>query len=198
MKRWALKTQPTLRGADEDRSMKMVFSAAVVCALLLLPACGEDRNFTILGYSTRPNYDTSIRTVRVPIFKNLTQRRGLEFDLTRAIVREIELKTPYKVVAANCDADTELTGTIISYNKNILNRNQLNEVREAETTLAVEVVWRDLRTGEILTRPRRGETLPAAPFLPPTGIVPGMETPAITLPLPPGSAPPPAGTPLLA
>jgi hypothetical protein len=165
--------------------------AACVCALLL-SACGEGRNFTILGYSTQPNYDTSIRTVRVPIFKNLTQRRGLEFDLTRAVVREIELKTPYKVVGANCDADTELTGTIISYNKNILNRNQLNEVREAETTLAVELVWKDLRTGEILTRPRRGETTPAAPLLPAPGLLPGPN--ATPTPLG-GNNPPPPGTP---
>jgi hypothetical protein len=167
---------------------------------MCLSACSEDRNFTIFGYSTRPNYDTSIRTVRVPIFKNLTQRRGLEFDLTRAVVREIELKTPYKVVAANCDADTELTGTIISYNKNILNRNQLNEVREAETTLAVELIWRDLRTGEILTRPRRGQVTPAAPFIPGPGMLPGTDntplpnpnaTPPLGAPLPPGAPPPP-------
>ena len=37
-------------------------------------------------------------------------RQGLEFDLTRAVVREIEAKTPYKVVGADADADTELTG----------------------------------------------------------------------------------------
>ena len=180
--------------------MKVTSRAALLGALLLLPACIESRNFTILGYSTQPNYDTSIRTVRVPIFKNLTQRRTLEFDLTKAVVREIELKTPFKVVGANCDADTELTGTIISYNKNILNRNQLNEVREAETTLAVEVVWKDLRTGEILTRPRRGETTPAAPFLAAPGLLPGQEGAALpqqpanaATPQPGAQAPP--GTP---
>jgi hypothetical protein len=175
--------------------MKVAFSATLLGVCLMLSACSEDRNFILLGYSTRPNYDTSIHTVRVPIFKNLTQRRGLEFDLTRAIVREIELKTPYKVVAANCDADTELSGTIISYNKNILNRNQLNEVREAETTLAVELVWRDLRTGEILTRPRRGETTPAAPFLPAPGMLPGIDTAAVPATPAPGAALPPGAAP---
>src|SRR5262249_19693924 len=48
----------------------------------------------------------------------------------------------------------QLTGTIISLNKNVINRNQQNEIREAETTLAVEIVWKDLRTGESLSRPR--------------------------------------------
>ena len=112
-----------------------------------------------------------------------------------ATPRVLILRAP----GANCDADTELTGTIFSYNKNILNRNQLNEVREAETTLSVEVVWKDLRTGEILTRPRRGETTPAAPFLPAPGLLPGQDlaqAPPQQSPwgAPPG-APAPPGTP---
>ena len=168
-----------------------------VCSCCI-SACSGDHNFTLFGYTTRPNYDTSISTVRVPIFKNLTQRRGLEFDLTQAVVREIEMKTPYKVVAANCDADTELTGTIISLNKNILNRNQLNEIREAETTLAVELIWRDLRTGEILTRPRRGQLTPAAPFIPGPGMLPGTDNIPLLAPNAPpipGAPPQPGATP---
>ncbi len=125
-------------------------------AALLLPSCTSTGNFCVLGYSTEANFDRTIRTVRVPIFKNNTlrdsTRQGIEFDLTRAVVREIELTTPYKVVSDGCSADTELTGTIVRYNKLLLNRNQLNEVREAEMTLAVEVVWTDLRSGEVLSQ----------------------------------------------
>jgi hypothetical protein len=154
--------------------LRSLFGLTALSALLL-SSCEGGGQFTVFGYTTKPNYDLSIHTVYVPIFKNLTLRRGLEFDLTRAVVREIEAKTPYKVVS-DCDAaDTELTGTIIGLNKNILNRNQLNEVREAETTLAVEIVWRDRRSGEILSRPRRGPGAP--PPLPPDA--------------PPGTKPPP-------
>jgi hypothetical protein len=145
----------------------------VVLAALLSSCAGDGRNLCILGYTTAPNYDTSIHTVRVPIFKNITMRdstrEGIEFQLTQAVVREIELKTPYKVVGANCDADTELTGTIRSYNKLMLNRTQLNEVREAEMDMTVEVVWRDLRTGEILSAPKKKpEPLPPLADLPPS------------------------------
>ena len=49
--------------------------------------------------------------------------------------------------------------------KNRLNINQLNEVRELETVLAVEVVWRNRHTGEILSQPR-------APGAPPPGVLP--------------------------
>jgi hypothetical protein len=145
---------------------------------VLLSSCTSDGNFTVLGYTTKPNYDCSIHTVRVPIFKNVTFQRGLEFELTRAVVREIEAKTPFKVVGEDCSADTELTGRIISLNKNILSRTQLNEVREAETILGVEVVWRDLRTGEILSRPRPSPGAPLPPP-PPPGVPPPPPPPVL-------------------
>jgi hypothetical protein len=145
---------------------------------LLLPSCESDGNLNLLGYTTRPNYRSDIHSVRVPIFKNFTYRdstrQGLEMDLTQAIIRQIQLKTPWKVNVDN--PDTELTGKILYLTKNILNRNQENLPRETETNLAVEVEWRDLRTGENLTRPARG---PGA--LPP--------------PPPPDAPPPPPGTP---
>lgn len=129
-------------------------------SVLCIPACMQDGHLQIFRYSTKPNYETNVRTVRVPLFKNNTftpgggAGQGMENELTLAVIREIESKTPYKVVNGNAPADTELTGRIINYSKNVINRNQLNEIREAETNLAVEVVWKDLRTGEILSRPK--------------------------------------------
>jgi hypothetical protein len=164
----------------------------IIAALVLLcPACGWDGNFSVLGYHTAPNYDRAIKTVRVPIFKNNTIghfRAGLEFDVTRAVIREIEAKTPYKVVSGD-NADTELTGTIVTVTKNLLNRNQLNEVREGEIVLGVELVWKHLATGEILSRPRPGgpgapPPPPPAPPVPPPDAAPGA-------PPPPPPGPPP-------
>jgi hypothetical protein len=163
------------------------------CAFLL-PSCNWDGNFTVLGYTTKPQYPCDIRTVYVPIFKNNTYRRGIEFDLTRAVVREIEAKTPYKVVSNCLSADTELSGTIISLNKNVINRDQLNEVREAETTLAVEIVWKDLRTQEILSGRRPPSVSPSIPNIPLPAGAPGSllaDDPSVR---PPEYAPP--GTPI--
>lgn len=179
-----------------------------VCALSLVAGCQSGGHFSIFGYTTRPNYDECYHTVYVPIFQNTTFRRDLEFELTRAVIREIEAKTPYKVVSDRAAADTELCGTIISLNKNILNRNQLNEVREAETVLAVQVTWRDTKTGTVLSqaRPHGPDQMPLilgpdgvpVPIVPPT--VPGSPgaggadlPPPTPLPhdLPPGVAPPP-------
>jgi hypothetical protein len=173
------------------RARRLPAFVTVTALLLLLPACQSDPStrgfghFSIFGYSTKPNYNCDIRTIYVPIFKNRTFYRGLEFDLTRAVVREIEAKTPYKVTS-NCDgADSELIGTITTVTKAIVNINPQNEVREAEMTLSVEVIWRDRRTGEVLSRqapPRNilapGNVPPAGPAL--NGGVPGM-TPPIAL-----------------
>src|SRR5207249_1080172 len=120
----------------------------------------------------------------------------MEFDLTRAVVRAIELKTPYKVVSDRGKADTELSGTILALNKNILNRNQLNEIREAETVLTVAVVWKDLRSGEILSQakpqPPGGAFAPLPDLAQGTGGVPTVvPPPAAGPPPPPGGGPPP-------
>src|SRR5437868_1113865 len=82
--------------------------ALMAAVALLLPSC-QGGNFTVLGYTTVPNYRCDIRSVRVPIFKSQIYfdetRQGLEMRLTQAVVRQIELKTPWKVKE---DADTEL------------------------------------------------------------------------------------------
>jgi hypothetical protein len=147
-------------------SLHSCASALLAAAAFLLPSCAWDGQLCILGYTTRPNYDPGIRTIRVPIFKNNTFIRGLEFDLTQAVIREIEARTPFKVVSAGCPADTELTGTITVVNKVVINRNQLNEIREAQTTVGVEIIWRDLRSGEVLSQPRP-KSDPDAPPPPP-------------------------------
>jgi hypothetical protein len=187
----------------------------VAGVLLVLPSCDWDgninllswtaqpnHNVSVLGYSTCANYDTNIHTVRVPIFRNKTPwavvpNPGLEMDLTKAVVKEIQEKTPYRVVSGCDPADTEILGTITIFSKVNLSYNQLNEVRESETTLVVALVWRDLRTGEILSRPvrrmgepRPGELLPPDLILNPgqlpeqipgqtPGQTPGMRTPLV-------------------
>jgi Lipopolysaccharide-assembly len=148
---------------------------------VVLPACEWDGNFTILGYSTASNYDCKYKTVRVPIFNNKTLRRGLEFDLTEAVVREIQWKTNLRVVTAGQPADTELIGTITIAAKQILNVNQLNEIREGEEDLTVEIFWKDLKTGEILTRPGKRPVDPSPfgePLVEPSiGNLPGVRQP---------------------
>ncbi|MBI1918290.1 MAG: hypothetical protein HYS12_26665, partial [Planctomycetes bacterium] len=76
------------------RSAARAARAALAVVGLFLPACAQDGHLTFLGYTTQPNYDMKVHTVRVPIFKNYTFRRGLEFELTREVCKQIEQKTP--------------------------------------------------------------------------------------------------------
>src|SRR5438552_11952886 len=91
------------RGDGMSRKNYCLAVLAVVC--LALPSCQEDGHFCVLGYTTRPNYDPNIHTIHVPIFENNVQGdsiiRGMEFQLTEAVVREIQLKTPYRVVSTS-------------------------------------------------------------------------------------------------
>lgn len=139
---------------------------AIPAALALLaPACTSDGHIALLGYTSQPNYDTSFKTVRIPMVKSrstyvVTPVVGLEMDLHRAIIREVTQRTPYKV--RHGDADTELNVKITRVGKALLNYTQENNIREGEYVIEVAVVWRDLRTGRVLTRPSRrpGQALP--------------------------------------
>src|SRR5262249_25843302 len=54
----------------------------------------------------------------------------------------------WKVVSDASCADTELTGKIVSRTKAVTVINNLGEIRQAETNMTVEVIWRDLRPGK--------------------------------------------------
>jgi hypothetical protein len=101
------------------------------------------------GYTTRPMYPCDIQTVYVPMFTNKSFRRGLEFQLTEAVIKEIELKTPYKVVRQQ-NADTMLEGDIQLVRKRVLIQTPEDEPRHLEFSTAVDIKWVDLRSGDSL------------------------------------------------
>src|SRR5262249_32540084 len=124
---------------------------------------------TIFGYQLGAGalYDPNIETVAVPVFSNhsfqTTPFRGLEVDMTQAVVDQIGWVTPFHVVSDCSRADTELLGNVVSIGKQILNRNQQNTVRDGDVVVTVDVVWRDLRDGKILSNPRQVRTPGSVP-----------------------------------
>ena len=131
-----------------------------LAAVAPLPAVGCRSGYKFLGYDVGAGalYDPNVRTVYVPLFNNrafqTTPYRGFEVDVTQAVIREIGKTTSFRVTSDCEKADTELLGNVVSIQKVLLNRNQQNQVREAEIVVAVDVVWRDLRDGAILSNPR--------------------------------------------
>jgi hypothetical protein len=132
--------------------------------LAMLAGCSEG----LTGYTTRSLYSRDIKTVAVPIWVRGKDvyRREIEFRLTEAIVKQIELSTPYKVVD-RATADTLLEGTIEQVTQRLTSFDPgTGAARESEIRLVVSFTWSDLRTGAILAKRTRWAV--AATYIPET------------------------------
>ncbi len=117
----------------------------VLSALLsVLPLAGCARYQ--IGH--RKLYRPDVRTVHVPMFQSDSLRPGLGERLTEAVIREIQLRTPYKVVATP-EADSTLSGRISRESKRVMARNRNNDGRGIQTEMDVEVGWVSCR-GDVL------------------------------------------------
>lgn len=153
---------------------------AILIVVLAGVAAGCRGPLSVFGYTTEPPFDPNIRTVYVPAFKLeafvTTADRFLDRDLTEALVRELSgRRSPMRVISDRDRADTELIGTIKLITKTVQNRNQQNLTREIEVTIQAEVVWRDLRTGDVLTNPKSAKQ--RNPPAPPAAFDPSREPP---------------------
>ncbi len=101
-------------------------------------------------------YNPSVRTIYVPIVRNDTFRPSLGVQLTEALQKAIELRTPYKVIA-DPSADSTLTVRISTDNKRVITETRTDEPRALEAALQVELNWLD----------RRGNVLIENRFVPP-------------------------------
>jgi hypothetical protein len=96
----------------------------------------------------RSLYPPDIQTVYVPMFESNSYRRNLGEELTEQVVKEIETRTPYKVVNTP-DADSVLTGRILFDNKGIMVKPPTDEQRLVQYTMRLEVSWLDRRGSQI-------------------------------------------------
>ncbi len=101
------------------------------------------------GYTVGNAFRAQVRTVAVPVFKNETFRRGLELQLTSAVQTEIQDRTPF-LLASDSTADTRLVGSIVQASKSPLTYAPFNDPRQLQLTLAIQVRWEDLRSGQVL------------------------------------------------
>lgn len=136
---WIAARDAPLTGAGWYRAPRW---PVVICGLLavLLSGC---------GYMVGQNYSAQWRTIDVPIFENNTFRRGIEYQLTEAVQKEITRRTPYRL-ATGGDADTRLTGRIVDVRKDVLGETRFDDPRELQISLLVRVTWEDRRTGQVL------------------------------------------------
>ena len=121
---------------------------------LLILAC------TIIGcgYTVGTDFRQDIKTVAIPIFENETNRRGIEFQLTEAVQKEVTKRSQFRL-AKGLEADTRLTGKIVGFRKDVLGETAQDDPRELQVSLMVRVRWEDLRTGTLLAE----QELPLSP-----------------------------------
>lgn len=121
---------------------RTLLTLSFVTGMTALSGCG--------GYMIGGPYDQQIRTVEVPIFESTSYRRGLDLQLTEAVQKQIQQRTPFRVVKDG--GDTRLTGRIIDLKKSVLGETRNDDPRELQVNLALEVVWEDLRAGKVLAQ----------------------------------------------
>ena len=101
------------------------------------------------GYTTKSLISRNINSIYIPIFGNNTFRSGLEFDLTTALKDEIMSKTKLRI-ARKEDADTILTGRIVTVIEAVLTSNARDNIVENQIEITVNIALADRRTGRAL------------------------------------------------
>ena len=144
-----------------------LFSSRWWCGSLLLAMLAGCASDPTQGYSTATVFRTDVATVAVPIFANDTLHRDIEFELTDALVKEIERRTPYKV-SPEIRADTILTGQVRYVELDPLSKSASTGLtEELIVRVTVDFQWTDLRTNERLMERRTFEgtslAVPSAP-----------------------------------
>lgn len=133
-----------------------------VCALVIaLSSVGG------CGYKAGGPYRTDVHTVCVEMVGSREFRRDMEFQLTEALKKRIGTNTPYKL-APREKADTILTAELLEERQTAFAPDyRSRQPREKTLTLAVKLLWKDVRTGRILVD--QPVELQAVDYLTPTG-----------------------------
>jgi outer membrane lipopolysaccharide assembly protein LptE/RlpB len=122
---------------------RSVFFVAAIVPLLLV-GCGYHR----VGSAT--HIPGNIKTLAVPVFATHAQAYHTEMAMTQAVVRELNTRTSYRVLANDSDADAVLRGTILTQTSVPLTYDSASgETSSYLVTITVKVVL-SARDGRVL------------------------------------------------
>ena len=98
-------------------------------------------------------YAANVRTIYVPVFQCDSFRTTPAIDvgerLTEAVCKEIEKRTPFKVVGSEGAADSVLTGRVVADTKRMVVESPTDQSRMVEMNYQVLVTWAD-RGGTVI------------------------------------------------
>jgi len=126
-------------------NLSIAMVAAITCTSF--PGCASDPT---TGYAFQATFRGDVASVAIPIFENDSFERSVEFELTDALIKEVEARTPYKVTSGT-RADTILSGRIARIERDVISRSPLTGLNEEVVyRVYVDFEWTDLRTGRTL------------------------------------------------
>jgi hypothetical protein len=102
--------------------------------------------------------------VFVSFFTNETFYRDVEFDLTDQVVSEI-LSRPGLHLSSRDEADLLLSGRVLDVRQRVLSENPNQTPTSSNTSITVEVVLTDSRTGEVIRKQKLSQQGQFAPAL---------------------------------
>ncbi len=114
-------------------------SAILLLALAAASGC---------GYTSGYRMPEGVYSLAVPIFDNRTfpLRREVEYELTRAVRQELELRTDVRLVERD-RADSVLEGTVLAIREQVLSEGAQDVVQESSVEVAVRVRLVNAATG---------------------------------------------------
>lgn len=131
----------------------MIARLALGLAMILatLAGCATDPT---AGYSTQSAFRDDVTSVSVRMFENATFQRDLEFELTDAVIKELQSRTPYRI-DSSARADTVLLGRITEARLRQLSKSRVSGLsEEVVISVTIDFEWKDLRTDTTLVERR--------------------------------------------
>jgi len=139
----------------------MIRFSFAICLCLI---CSCSSSNPTLGYSSTSLYPTQFRSIAVPIFKNTTMTRNIEFMLTDALIKEIQSRTPYRILGEQY-AGTLLTGTIKHVDLQMLSQSRKTGLaNEMLVKVVLDFEWLNLMQGDRIAG--RNDFASSAVFIP--------------------------------
>jgi flagellar basal body P-ring protein FlgI len=75
----------------------------------------------------------------------------VEFELSDALAKRIEVDTPYKIVSDSDRADSVISGQIVSIRELALSTDpEIGKILEKEVEVQAVVNWKNLKTGQLM------------------------------------------------
>ena len=150
-----LESASTLRSSHLLTFSPFFFSTVFSCALCVLASAFLGGCGASTGYSNASVFATDVNSVYLEMFDNRSFRRGIEFTLTDALTKRIEVDTPYKIVSNRDRADSVMSGQIVAAGESILTiERDLGQALEKEAVLTAVVTWKNMKNGKLMINSR--------------------------------------------